>query len=226
VVGGIQPVVIYYWRVRAKGIGGTGAYSAVRSFTTQVGAPSIVFPANNSSGHPTSITFQWRKVQTAIRYWLQVASDSAFASLFRNDTTITDSSRFVAGLTVNARYYWRVAARDPAGWGPFSPRSTFQTTVTDVAVEAELPRTFALAQNYPNPFNPSTRIEFDVPRESHVRLDVYNLLGERIATLVDETRSAGIHSVQFDASALPSGLYLYRMSAGELTFVRKMILTR
>jgi hypothetical protein len=89
-----------------------------------------------------------------------------------------------------------------------------------------MPKEYALSQNYPNPFNPSTQIEFAVPRETHVRLEVYNLLGEKITTLVDEVRQAGYHQVRFSAEQMSSGFYLYRLSTNEYTTIRKMMFVK
>jgi hypothetical protein len=86
------------------------------------------------------------------------------------------------------------------------------TGVTESA--SALPISFSLNQNYPNPFNPSTRIRFDLPRESFVTLYVYDLLGRKVSTLVEEIRSAGMHTVSFDASTLPTGVYVYTIQAG------------
>lgn len=88
------------------------------------------------------------------------------------------------------------------------------------------PSRFALQQNYPNPFNPTTRISYTLPSSAAVRLEVFNTLGERIGSLVDEFQSAGEHSVQFDAANVPSGVYFYRMRAGAFVEVKKMILMR
>ena len=92
--------------------------------------------------------------------------------------------------------------------------------------EDPLPTAYALEQNYPNPFNPSTQIQFALPKASHVRLEVYNALGERIATLVDDTRQAGYYSEQFDATGLASGLYFYRLQAGDFLDTKKLLLLK
>ncbi len=86
--------------------------------------------------------------------------------------------------------------------------------------------TFTLAQNYPNPFNPSTQIQFALPNASHAKLEIYNGLGERIATLVDEPRPAGYYSEQFDATGLASGLYFYRVQAGDFVATKKLLLLK
>ncbi len=89
-----------------------------------------------------------------------------------------------------------------------------------------VPLTFELSQNYPNPFNPSTLIEFELPSRAETKVEVYNILGQRLRTLVDETLSAGRHAVLFDGSGYASGVYLYRLKAGELEMTRKMVLVK
>jgi hypothetical protein len=91
---------------------------------------------------------------------------------------------------------------------------------------SDVPTEFSLWQNYPNPFNPATQIRFDLPESAHVRLDVYNSLGQRVATLVNETMSAGSHEVSFNAGQLSSGHYLYRLEAGSEVFTRTMTLIK
>ena len=84
----------------------------------------------------------------------------------------------------------------------------------------------SLNQNYPNPFNPATRITFSIGQPSNVKLTVYNVLGQKVATLVDRYMSAGEESVVFDASKLSSGLYIYRLDAGNFTSIKKMMLLK
>ena len=85
---------------------------------------------------------------------------------------------------------------------------------------------FSLSQNYPNPFNPTTMIRFELGKPSNVRLTVYNLLGQRVATLVNGHMSQGAHIIQFDASHLASGIYFYAIQAGEFKEVRRMLLLK
>lgn len=85
---------------------------------------------------------------------------------------------------------------------------------------------FALKQNYPNPFNPTTEISFDVPKESRVKLSVYNALGQKVADLLNEKLSAGTHRVRFDGSKLTSGIYFYKMQSAGFTSIKKMILMK
>ena len=89
-----------------------------------------------------------------------------------------------------------------------------------------LPSTLTLSQNYPNPFNPGTTIQFVLPRRAHVSLEVFNVLGQRVVTLIDETMAAGEHHVEWDGSEKPSGVYFYRLKAGAYTENRKMVLVK
>ena len=91
---------------------------------------------------------------------------------------------------------------------------------------AELPEAYSLSQNYPNPFNPETVIEFALPRSGDVSLVIYNLRGEEVALLINSAMPAGIHSVSWDASSLASGIYLYRLVAGDFIETRKMVLLK
>ena len=91
---------------------------------------------------------------------------------------------------------------------------------------AEIPREFKLMQNYPNPFNPTTQIRFGIPRATHVKIEIYNLLGEVVATLVNGRKEPGFHIVNFDAGHLSSGFYFYKLAASDFTAVRKMVLLK
>lgn len=98
--------------------------------------------------------------------------------------------------------------------------------MTDVNEEPEIPHTFALEQNYPNPFNPATTINYRLAEESKVLLKVYNLLGEEVAELVNGTKGTGFHTVDFDAGALTSGVYLYTLRTNNQSITRKMLLMK
>jgi hypothetical protein len=103
----------------------------------------------------------------------------------------------------------------------------FLELITDVEKENdEIPTEFVLKQNYPNPFNPSTTITFSIPNEDLVSLKVFNSLGEEVAEIINETKATGNYSVSFDAGELTSGVYFYKISAGNFIQTRKMILVK
>ena len=98
--------------------------------------------------------------------------------------------------------------------------------VVSVAEGQAIPGKFRLEQNYPNPFNPSTIIHYDLPQRSIVRLSVFNTLGQEVAVLISGEESAGYHEVRFDAVGLPSGMYFYRLQAGDYVQSRKLLLLK
>ena len=112
---------------------------------------------------------------------------------------------------------------------------TLSFLTTDVEDEqGDLPTVFALEQNYPNPFNPATTINYSIPAVEtghapslqHVNLVIYDLLGREVATLVNEQQRPGSYTVNFDASGFSSGVYFYKLTAGQFTESKKMILLR
>jgi len=116
--------------------------------------------------------------------------------------------------------------KTPAGFVAGEINVSLQTAVDDELSDQLLPTTVGLSQNYPNPFNPTTTIEFALPRAGHIKLEVYNILGQKTAVLFDGPMSAGTHQIEFDASATPSGIYFYRLMTETEHLTRKMILVK
>jgi len=89
-----------------------------------------------------------------------------------------------------------------------------------------IPAVFKVYDNYPNPFNPSTNIRFELPRASNVTVKVFNLLGQVVASILSEHKEAGVYTVPFNASSLSSGVYFYRVEAGNFVDVKQMLLIK
>ncbi|MBI5808583.1 MAG: putative Ig domain-containing protein [Ignavibacteriales bacterium] len=122
---------------------------------------------------------------------------------------------------------WQIVVLASDGVFSTPSRIAYVTVVPDTKVEGEeVPVSFELYQNYPNPFNPTTSIKFALPKESQVKLSVYTILGQEVATLVNSVMSAGYHTVNFDASNLPSGMYIYKIDAGSFSQIKKMLLMK
>lgn len=102
----------------------------------------------------------------------------------------------------------------------------YMLNIVNVDEDISLPETFELYQNYPNPFNPLTIIQFRIPNSEFVSLKVYDVIGNEVATLVDEYKPAGMHNVQFTMNNLTSGVYFYQLKAGSFTETKKMILIK
>jgi hypothetical protein len=91
---------------------------------------------------------------------------------------------------------------------------------------SQIPKLFSLSQNYPNPFNPSTEINYNIPSQSLVKIVVYDIAGREVTTLVNETKQPGSYNVTFDGKNLASGVYLYKIQAGEFSDIKKMVLVK
>ncbi len=128
-------------------------------------------------------------------------------------TVISASQASMSGLVGNVSpSYWLVASH--------------QTGLTNVENKQLVPKQFKLEQNYPNPFNPSTVISFTVDKAQAVNISVFNLIGQKIATLVNQMYAPGDYSVQFNAGNLPSGIYFYRLTSNDYVSIKKMILMK
>jgi len=116
--------------------------------------------------------------------------------------------------------------KDAVGAYSLSTWFTFVVSLPTSVEELGIPTDYRLSKNYPNPFNPTTTIKFALPNAEFVNLTVYDILGKEVAILVDENKPAGYHKVDFNAGNLPSGIYLYKLTAGKFTKTEKMILMK
>ena len=153
---------------------------------------------------------------------------------------VNDTTTIVTFPSIpSSNKYFVITAYD-RGYNESNVSNEATIIVTSIEEEENIIDDFRLEQNYPNPFNPSTKIRYAIPLLSdrtpleggarggsiNVQLKVYDVLGNEIATLVNEEKPAGIYEVEFDASKLPSGIYFYRLQAGNFTDARKMMLLR
>lgn len=132
-------------------------------------------------------------------------------------TSESRNYRFVDANLSAGNYTYRLKQVDFNGTFSYS---------SEVNVDVTTPLQFELAQNYPNPFNPSTTINFTLPQNSNVTLKIYNALGEEVKSLVNRFMESGVHTVNFNANDLNSGIYFYRLEAGQYSEVRKMTLIK
>ncbi len=160
---------------------------------------SLIAPLNGTIGNQLSLNLNWHKSAFASKYHLQLATDSLFANKIVNDSTITDTLKYISNLTP----------------------STFNIIADIIA-----PKTYDLSQNYPNPFNPVTTIKYQIPKDGLVKLIIYDLLGREVKTLVNEIKTAGYYDIKFDASSLSSGIYFYKMVAGDFVSIKKLVVLK
>jgi GH35 family endo-1,4-beta-xylanase len=197
----------------------------LRTYLASPFRPLLVSP-NGTTEEPRNPLLVWHPAESATSYTIEVATNSTFTSIVL-DSTVADTSLLVIPLAANTQFYWRVTASNEHGSSAFSTTATFTTgQITSVEESAEIPSEFELSQNYPNPFNPSTTLHYTIGSPQHVRLTIYDILGNEVTTLVDERKAAGQYRVTFDANGLASGVYLIRLSAGPFVAMKKAILVR
>ncbi len=190
---------------------GTGRM--IGSVQTSGGAalPGVLITLKNSFG----ITTGWAITDGSGSYSINGIENGSF--------TITASSPQYTSQQQSTSYNSNLNS------GTSVENFTMNKAVTSVQTknpESTVPFEYVLENNYPNPFNPSTIIQFDLPKSSQVKLDIYNILGQKVAELVNHKLSAGHYSYKFNAASLASGVYLYRLEAGKFVSAKKMILSK
>jgi endo-1,4-beta-xylanase len=195
----------------------------LRKFVTIPAPPVLVAPVGTSS-EPRNPRMIWRKSQSAKSYRLQVSTTGGMSS-FVVDTTTIDTVYQAPAFAAGSRIYWHVSASNDSGTSAYTATAVFVTGDQILTVEGAplVPAKLDLLQNYPNPFNPTTGIRYQVPAISEVKLVVYDMLGRELATVVKETKMPGTYEAGFDATGLPSGVYVYRLTAGQTSISRKMV---
>jgi hypothetical protein len=148
-----------------------------------------------------------------VQDWLDTPSSNFGWLLQGNESTNQTAKRFDTKENP-------VSANRPVLTVYYSP----QTAIGDE--NSDLPYNFNLSQNYPNPFNPSTKISFSIPFKSTVQLEIFDITGRKVTTLLNNELSAGRHSIDFNAADLTSGIYFYKLKAGKFTAARKMYLVK
>jgi endo-1,4-beta-xylanase len=207
----------------------------LRTYLASPLRPELISP-NGTTGEQRNPLLVWHASESATSYNLQVTDNSRFSTVVV-DTTVADTLLQLNPLAADTKFYWRVSATNEFGTSFYSNTASFTTGQTTAVDEIEeMPTTFALQQNYPNPFwseatsrsagNPSTRITYSIPRNSHVSLKVYNLLGKEVKSLFDGVRDAGKYVAVLDGSGLAPGVYFYQLKANNFQETRRLILLK
>lgn len=221
--------VEYYWRVSANNGGNISDFSSAKKFFSSIKAPVLVSPGVNEDSVSVTPKLEWLPVDGATKYKVQVSKAPLFTAqnIVVDVDTVTVNYFVTHVLQEKKSHYWKVFSLTDDYVGPSSNFSRFVTgALTSISTQSNLPTVFSLGQNYPNPFNPTTIIEFSIPNTSHVTLSVFNIKGELISRLVHEELLGGSYSFRFDASQLSTGLYFYKIAAGEYAETKKMLLLR
>ncbi|MHB8931386.1 MAG: fibronectin type III domain-containing protein [Melioribacteraceae bacterium] len=232
----------YYWQVRSRLSTNNAIFSPwsmVASFSTAAGSSSVVpLVISPNYGQPinnTSAVLTWKipvPTESHLKYDLQYSKNADFSNA-QTKTNIDEPVMQVAGLDQNSIYYWRVLSKNDNGSiSSYSATGTFKTSgATSVEGQETIPTAFELSQNYPNPFNPTTRITYALPQNAYVTIKVYDMLGREVRTLVSSEMLAGSHSVEWRGEdnvggKVASGVYIYRITAGNFISTKKMLLLK
>lgn len=203
---------------------GTGRLNLFRALSTDSppAMPKPIQPARNEVDVQIVSTFIWTDAPFSDLFHFQLSTDSTFSpgTLVYDVDGINDDRINISGLSLARTYYWRVRGFNQKGYGRWSIPALFTTALKPP------PSSPQLLQNYPNPFNPTTIIEFGLEEDSDVLLEVYTVTGQRVATLISGPKTIGWHTVPFDATALASGVYIYRLRAGNQLLDRKMLFVK
>jgi endo-1,4-beta-xylanase len=199
----------------------------LRTYLSPPPIPVTISPSSSASGVPRNPTLVWYSSNNAKSYHIQVSTNSDFPSAIV-DTTITDTLLTLRPLNANSRYYWRVSALNNNGTSEYSVTADFTTgeKIVDVKELDGIPKEFKLSQNFPNPFNPTTTIKFSLPVKSNVTLSLINTLGQVVKVITSGNFEAGNHEVTLDANRLSSGVYFYKLSTGDYSDIKKLVLMK
>jgi hypothetical protein len=185
---------------------------------TNMTAAMMMMSESGSFGGLASVGYSYWGIGNAMRrFYAQRLFDPSIQSLGEAFT--------LDNLIPNVGLY-NYAIKTANLWADPSLKLKYNATVGVEKVEVQIPESLTLYQNYPNPFNPSTTIKFALPINSRVRINVYNSLGQLVETLVDKEMESGYHEVNFNASRLASGVYLYQLQSSDYISVKKMLLLK
>ena len=190
-------------------------------------------PYNGEQNLPTTPEFAWSTVtdndlNDYAFYNLFISQDSSFIVVVVLIIGLTDTSFLLSEkLSENRQYYWRVDAIDTDSLVTSSDVFTFIVGTLAISDGLQnLPIEYSLFQNYPNPFNPVTQLTYGIPENTEIQIIVYDMAGTQITMLVNTFQTAGYHTISWNASSYPSGVYLIRMVSGEFTQTQKVVLVK
>lgn len=204
----------FWWHMRAWNFAGWGPWSAIFHFATVPTIQqkvSLMYPANNAVLQDTNFEFRWHSVVGAHNY--------NFA--FENELGVTVVDTFYtfqrAIIALPETLYWNVQAGNRAGWGP--PSEMFQFTITKPTGLSELSRLMkhGITAAFPNPATTATSVMYSISQPTHVTLELFSAIGERLASLIDAHRDPGEYVVPVSTNDLQSGVYYYRLHAGSIS---------
>ena len=225
----------YSWRAKSKNFAGVSNWSNGSSFTTIAHVNPL---SSFNFGMPSPDTVKYSNINVSTPWSKATGADTLLYIIERkgddnSDTTITtkDTLWTVPSSTLKPGTSYTITGKVTNGQDTTNATNiaTFVTADKLTGVlsnDPNLPKSFELYQNYPNPFNPTTNFKYDLPKNTRVRIDVFDLLGKGVKILVDEVQSGGSYIIKFNASNLSSGVYFYRLKTNDFSQTKKLLLMR
>jgi len=236
-ISGLSTDTTYYFEVASGGEvdSNGGSYYTFRTTKVGIGIPYTIYGQVNPAEESAIVSVVVKdSLSGDLSYLLATLSDTSgmwFLNLGNlKDPTTNDvfsysvgDSIFITGQAIADREFYdttTVSGESPQDCG------SIYVHCLPYGSDQQLPEEFLLLPNYPNPFNSATVIKYRLPTSCYVQLEIYNLVGQRVATLVDQRQPAGHHSVTWNASSLSSGIYFYRLQVGDSVQTRKMVVIK
>lgn len=211
----------YFWRVQGENFAGTGPWSNIGEFT-------LIYT-------PTNLELQTSAVNEIILSWKDNSATEDGYIIERkqsSETSFTIIDKLTGSVNTyidkNADHTKSYVYRVKAYKGDVESEYSNEVSFVSVSVNEEtpIPKEHSMSQNYPNPFNPVTKLKFALPQRAHIKLSIFDTLGNEIKIILNKELHAGNHEINFDASNFTSGVYFYRIQTGDFVQTKKMILLR
>ena len=229
-VSGLTSNTTYYYRVRAYNTAGTSASSNTITVVLPAGPPAAPVATAATNVARNSFTANWNKSTGATSYYIDVSTSSSFLTKLTNynNKLLGDvASLSITGLSANKTYYYRVRAANASGTSGNSNTISQRTTKSAEIAASPMPENSLFAA-YPNPFRSEVSIDYSIPEEGHVSIEVFDMQGRLVSVLVNEIRDAGDHQYIWDGTnqnqtRMQPGMYLCKFTSGNQSKVLKLV---
>ncbi|MBW8889393.1 MAG: hypothetical protein JF616_16680 [Fibrobacteres bacterium] len=219
---GLAYTTQHYWRARAKGKGGAGAWSGIRKFTTGIAPPpypQLLSPANGAADQASPLALKWAKGRNSATYDVEVAVDSLFDVLLRSDSLLFDTTLTMDTFKAQTPYFWRARGANAGGTGTWSPYWKFT-----IGASVSIPETYSV--NRSGPFRSGGELRYALPKAGFVSINYYDLHGKQVASFVNRIQGPGYYALSVGEALRRQGALIQIFRAGDFLSRDKVVLFR